>query len=76
MPWQNIVLRVENRLESESPMTKGTCRRCGTPIVFSNILEQWHHANPDFNRGCRAASFRPGEGWNDDLPRSWVAAPV
>jgi hypothetical protein len=28
------------------------------------------------NRGCRAASFIPGSGWNDELPRSWRAAPA
>lgn len=79
MPWQNIIVRVEARLEADyhlPPMDSGTCRRCHQPIIFSLVLSRWFHANPDFNRGCRAASFRPGEGWNDELPRSWQAAPL
>jgi hypothetical protein len=52
------------------------CRRCGRPIV--NQSGRWTHRGPDGRkwRGCRAASWTEADGWDDDLPRSWTAAPT
>ncbi len=59
---------------------KVRCRRCGRAIVNlgSDQGTRWTHLSADggLNVGCRAASFAPGEGWDDDLPRSWKAAPL
>jgi hypothetical protein len=57
-----------------------TCRRCGRAVVNvgSDERSRWTHVAADggLNVGCRAASFTTEGGWDDDLPRSWKAAPV
>lgn len=57
-----------------------TCRRCGRTVVNigTDQRPRWTHiaAGGGLNVGCRAASYAPGGGWDDDLPRSWKAAPT
>jgi hypothetical protein len=58
-------------LEQDRP--RGTCRRCSQPIVEDN--ERWYHDDPDRSRGCRAASFVAGDGWDEALGKTWMATP-
>jgi hypothetical protein len=53
------------------------CRHCGRAIVDPGGEGRWTHHGADGQlvRGCRAASFKPEEGWDESLRRSWVAAP-
>ena len=51
-----------------------SCKYCDQPI-YRRPDGKWNHDDPDHSRGCRAASFRPDEGWDDSLQRSWVATP-
>ena len=55
------------------------CRRCGQLIVSMGLADRsrWIHRAPDGSLvvGCRAASLTSQDGWDDDLPRSWKAAP-
>lgn len=55
---------------------EGTCRHCGGRILSLDSDQSWIHAWGSGDRGCRAASFVSGEGWNDSLDRKWYAAPV
>jgi hypothetical protein len=56
------------------------CRRCGRRIVNigTDDRHRWTHvaASGGLNVGCRAATFTTEDGWDDDLPRSWTAAPT
>jgi hypothetical protein len=69
-PWQFFAS------DEPNPM----CRRCGRTVVNIGTDERprWTHVAADggLNVGCRAASYTPGCGWDDDLPRSWKAAPT
>lgn len=51
------------------------CRRCGRAVV--DLGGKWTHINAagGLNVGCRAASFTAGAGWDDNIPRTWTAAP-
>lgn len=55
------------------------CRRCGQRVVDVSISDspRWTHVAADggFNVGCRAASFTADAGWDDNVARSWRAAP-
>jgi len=53
---------------------RGTCRRCGQPIVEEN--ERWYHEDAAQSRGCRAASFVAADGWDEALDKTWTAAPM
>jgi hypothetical protein len=60
---------------ADSEPDRDTCARCGQPIeTASGNRERWLHSS-DRSRGCRAATFDPGNGWNDEIPRSWMATP-
>ena len=64
------------------------CRNCGQPIF--DDYGRWLHRDDTFEqieglpfevqsdygmKGCRSASFRPGQGWDDSLDRNLNAAP-
>lgn len=54
----------------------GSCKRCGRPVVRQPDSCFVTHSNSvgyPTKRGCRAASFTPGGGWDDSLNRSWTA---
>jgi hypothetical protein len=51
-----------------------SCKYCDQPI-YRRPDGKWNHDDPDRSRACRTASFRPDEGWDDSLKRSWVATP-
>lgn len=64
-----------------------TCRHCGGHIIL-DMADQWVHrveantvpGHPEVQagygtRGCRAASYVRGSGWNDDLNPRWMAKP-
>lgn len=60
---------------AESEPDRDTCAKCGQAIqTDSGDRERWLHSS-DRSRGCRAATFDPGNGWNDAIPRSWMATP-
>lgn len=51
-----------------------TCSRCGRQIIVSSNGYVTHvSADGGLNRGCRAASFQPDHGWDDNIPPSWYA---
>ena len=52
-----------------------TCRRCGKPITRIGEEAPWRHTDQDRSRGCRAATFDEGSGWDDSIPRTWTASP-
>ena len=59
------------------------CRNCHKPIigVRSDVGRTgylWLHveAEPGASRGCRAASYKQGGGWDDSLNRRWKATPT
>jgi hypothetical protein len=57
---------------------RAACRRCDQPITElfqSDNGRGWRH-DSDGSRGCRAATFDRGSGWDDSIPRSWKAAPL
>lgn len=61
---------------AESEPDRDTCAKCGQAVqTDSRDRERWLHSS-DRSRGCRAATFDPGNGWNDDIPRSWKATPI
>jgi hypothetical protein len=76
----DLIAKLEARAEQWDQMVTGvtetaTCRHCHRPI--SRVGGgSWKHEDPERCRGCRAASFREGEGWDDSLSRTWVAAPA
>lgn len=51
-----------------------SCRWCGRSIV-NTMGDKWTHLAADNTLvvGCRAASFTPGEGWDETLDRRWRA---
>jgi hypothetical protein len=51
------------------------CRHCGRPVF--QVGERWYHRDAQGGRvrGCYAASFVDGEGWDAALNRRWMAAP-
>jgi hypothetical protein len=52
------------------------CAKCGQPIeTDTSDRERWVHSS-DHSRGCRAATFTAEDGWNDEIPRSWMATPA
>lgn len=52
------------------------CAKCRQPIeTDSSDRERWVHSS-DHSRGCRAATFTTEDGWNDEIPRSWMATPA
>ena len=58
------------------PEPERSCKRCGRHVIL-DASERWTHRGTDGTswRGCRAASWTKDDGWDDDLPRSWNAAP-
>ncbi len=62
------------------PIEFGMCGRCGRAIYRDTTFDpsgQWVHRGVDGHyRGCRAASYRPGIGWDDKLPKVWMAKPA
>jgi hypothetical protein len=57
------------------------CRHCGRPILRQRRdgrgWDAWVHAGgEELRRGCRAASYRPGVGWDETLDRRTVADPL
>jgi len=52
------------------------CRHCGRPVF--QVGDRWYHrdAQGDRIRGCYAASFVSGQGWDTTLNRSSMAAPA
>jgi hypothetical protein len=50
-----------------------TCKHCGR-MIRSIRDDEWRH-EPNGERGCRAASYREGSGWDDSLNRRSVATP-
>ncbi|MDH6119334.1 hypothetical protein [Kitasatospora sp. GAS204B] len=64
-----------NKTVVASEPDRDTCAKCGQPIeTDSRDRERWDHSS-DRSRGCRAADFTAEDGWNDEIPRSWVASP-
>lgn len=60
---------------ADSEPDRDVCAKCGQPVqTDSGDRGRWVHSS-DGSRGCRAATFVPDNGWNDDIPRSWMAAP-
>lgn len=59
------------------PLQTAICKHCRQPIQALSSKDdgplRWTHA--DTSRGCRAASFRAGYGWNESLDRKWKASP-
>ncbi len=53
---------------------KARCRHCRQPIE-SYGGSYWRHGDPDHSRGCRTASYRTGQGWDDSIPERTYAAP-
>lgn len=51
---------------------KGLCGNCDTPVITTPFKPGLVHRS-DFMKGCRAASFSVGAGWNDDIPKTWNA---
>ena len=62
-------------------MDEAECHRCGATISRAVILDstvtEWFHKGEWGApiRGCRAATYRSDAGWNDAIPRTWVAEP-
>jgi hypothetical protein len=52
------------------------CRHCGRPVF--EVGGQWYHldAQGQRMRGCRAASFVSGRGWDETLDRRRTASPA
>ncbi|MFD8786649.1 hypothetical protein [Kitasatospora sp. NPDC059599] len=73
-----LVKEVEERANKAivaSEPARDECRKCGRPSeTDSGDRERWVHSS-DRSRGCRAATFTEEDGWNDEIPRSWVATP-
>jgi hypothetical protein len=58
----------------------GICRHCDRAIFRPRTVADphwWHWCGGDssFVRGCRAATYTPGTGWNDLIDRRSMAAP-
>jgi hypothetical protein len=68
-------------LESTPDSSEPNCRRCGRAILAMSSRQRgsfWTHitaGGSGTNVGCRAASWVEGNGWDENLPRSWKAAP-
>ncbi len=54
---------------------RGTCR-CGKPIVLPPGFDDWVHDTSARERGCRAATYEEGQGWDDSVSTSWKARPM
>ena len=52
-----------------------TCKHCGKTIIQPYEGAKWWHSDA-MVRGCRAATFSVGEGWDDTIDRRKVAEPV
>lgn len=50
----------------------GLCGNCGASVITTPFKSGLVHRS-DMMKGCRAASFSVGSGWNDDIPRNWNA---
>lgn len=51
---------------------EGPCGNCGKQVITTPFKRGLVHAE-DFMKGCRAASFSVGNGWDDTIPRHWNA---
>ena len=54
----------------------GTCKHCGQSVIRRRGDSFLTHADKigyPTKIGCRAASFTPGSGWNDNFDRKWKA---
>lgn len=52
-----------------------TCRRCGRQAWQRSNDGKWVHLDASGHeiRGCRAATFTTGGGWDRSIPSSWQA---
>ncbi|MFH9422946.1 hypothetical protein [Streptomyces sp. NPDC017529] len=67
--------RRATQARADSEPDRDVCAKCGQPVeTDSSDRERWVHSS-DRSRGCRAATFDPDSGWNDDIPKSWLAVP-
>jgi hypothetical protein len=75
-PKMSEAERILAMIQALRPKAETECRRCGRPIGM-DAGGRWTHVGDHgrTDRGCRAASFEPGQGWDDTLPRTWQAAP-
>ena len=56
------------------------CANCGADLYQRTTVSPWFHAvstedGPQFIRGCRAATYEEGVGWNDAIDRRLMAKP-
>lgn len=61
------------QFDEASRPARTQCTKCNQPIEKSTITgDQWVHSS-DGSRGCRAATYVEGQGWDNDIPRTWTA---
>lgn len=53
---------------------RALCRGCGKDI-YQHEDGRWHHDDPSGSRGCYAATWREGEGWDESVNRKSYARP-
>lgn len=70
--WPELRLILESLADR---MEWSRCRLCGGSIHLAPGQKNWMH-DADNMRGCRAASFSPEAGWDDEIPQSWKATPT
>ena len=66
-----LVLELTHVINSFS-VDMGLCGNCNKPVITTPFKSGLVHLS-DMMRGCRAASFSVGAGWDDSLPRNWNA---
>ncbi len=62
---------IQNIINSLS-VGMGLCGNCEAPVITTPFKSGLVHES-DMMKGCRAASFSVGSGWNDDIPKTWKA---
>jgi hypothetical protein len=83
MTGQEILVAVEadfraklEAADADKTVEIGICKRCNQDVIRQLGGSFLIHADSDgypTRVGCRAASFTPGNGWNDSLDRKWKA---
>ena len=71
-----LVDRLAGMITAADDATERATCRCGKAIILPPGFTDWVHDTSARERGCRAATFQGGQGWDDSVSTSWKARPA
>lgn len=73
---QGLLDRLAGVIAAADDSTERSTCRCGKAIILPPGFTDWVHDTSARERGCRAATFQAGQGWDDSVSTSWTAKPA